>query len=379
VCNLTTSCKCTIWGTTGVTDHHPSANRQWTRRRASQSNNLAQVFRDAAEEASTAASDGTPVPARSAAVSMALAAAQGPSPASAGASAPAQPGPGSGASGGRPPAGDPCTTGPTLTVALGSVPQESELNRILLKGVGREVRALGRNFDTQGRTFPKLCKFLAKAGAATREARGVKLHAKPKGSTSRSGGGEEREPRQTRPAASVALPVGAASAAAALAVMDYGTAAERAEWAAVLAAAATPVDYGPRDDVPVLRVDILPHASGWQRQPAWGGRPELYPFRTGAGRGRGTLAPGTPVPPRASTVFLHSDCPPRLPRGGAPRPRCGAWGGAPESGPPPRRRGDCSFCGHLGHWVWERPVESPELRAHGRALREAVAAHRNGR
>jgi len=57
---------------------------------------LAQVFRDAAEEASTAASDGTPVLARCAAVGMAFKMAQGPSTASAGASSPAPPGPGSG-------------------------------------------------------------------------------------------------------------------------------------------------------------------------------------------------------------------------------------------------------------------------------------------
>jgi len=38
--------------------------------------------------------------------------------------------------------------------ALGSVLQEAELKSILLKGVGREVRAPGRNFNTQGRTFP---------------------------------------------------------------------------------------------------------------------------------------------------------------------------------------------------------------------------------
>jgi len=30
-----------MWGTIRVTDHHPSANRQWSRRRASQSNTLA--------------------------------------------------------------------------------------------------------------------------------------------------------------------------------------------------------------------------------------------------------------------------------------------------------------------------------------------------
>ena len=112
---------------------------------------------------------------------------------------------------------------------MSSVLQEAELESILLKGVGRECRALGRNFNTQGRTFPKLRKSLAKTGAATQEARGVKLQAKPKGSTSRSVGGEEREPRRTRPAASVALPVGAASAATALSVTDYGTEAERAQ------------------------------------------------------------------------------------------------------------------------------------------------------
>jgi len=208
--------------------------------------------------------------------------------------------------------------------ALGSVLQEFELNCILLKGVGREVRALGRKFNTQGRTFPKLRKFLAKTGAAAREAQGVKLQAKPKESASRSAGGEEPEARRARPAASVALPVGAASAAAAVAVTDDGTEAERAEWAAVLAAAVTPVADDPPDDVPVRPENSLRHASGWQQQPTWRGRPELYPVRTGAGRGRGTLAPGTPVPPRASTVFPHTDRPPRFPRGGAPSPRGGA-------------------------------------------------------
>ena len=63
--------------------------------------------------------------------------------------------------------------------ALSSVLQEAELKSILVRGVGREVRPLGRNFNTEGRTFPKLRKFLAKMGAATREARGVKLQAKP--------------------------------------------------------------------------------------------------------------------------------------------------------------------------------------------------------
>jgi len=56
---------------------------------------VAQVFRDAAEEASTASSDGTPAPGRSEAVASALAAAQGPSPLSASAGETAAPGPGS--------------------------------------------------------------------------------------------------------------------------------------------------------------------------------------------------------------------------------------------------------------------------------------------
>jgi len=426
---------------------------------------VAQVFRDAEEEASTAASDGTPAPGRSASVASALAAAQGPSPLTR-------------AEGkalmhtSRQFAGDTplglvtflgnfqttcdgsgLNEGTTVTLlqyfvtsevlgvlqcaeathttrqltytravrallneyldgddlvdhlqslmqatqekwedehefanrileanrALGPVLQEAELKSIVLKGVGREVRALGRNLNTQGRTFPKLRKFLAKTGAATREARGVKLQAKPKGSSSRSAGGKEREPLRARTAASVALPLGAASAAATLAVKDYGTEAERAEWAAVLAASVTPPEHCPVGDAPVLPVDSLPPASSWRQQPAWGGRPEMYPIHTGVGRRRGTLAPGTPVPPRAGTVFPYSDRPPRFPRGGAPAPRGGGGAGPSASTPAPRRRGACYFCGHLGHWVWECPAQSPEVRAHGRALRDAVAAHRSGR
>ena len=233
--------------------------------------------------------------------------------------------------------------------ALGSGLQEAKLKSILLKGVGREVRALGRNINTQCRTFPKLRKFLANTRAATRESREVKLQAKPNRSSSRPSGGEEREPRRARTAASVALPVGAASAAAAPAVTDYGTKAERAEWAATLAASVTPPEHLPVGDASVLPVDSLPHASGWQQQPAWGGRPEMYPTHTGVGLGRGTLAPGTPVPPRAGTVFPYSDRPFRFPRGGAPAPQGGGGAGPSASTPAQRRRGACSFCGHLGH------------------------------
>jgi len=46
--------------------------------------------------------------------------------------------------------------------ALGSVLKNDELKSTPLKGVGREVRDLGRNFNTQGQTLPKVRKFLAK-------------------------------------------------------------------------------------------------------------------------------------------------------------------------------------------------------------------------
>jgi len=77
---------------------------------------LAQVFRDAAEEASTAALNGIPVPGRGAAVALALAAAQGPSPESASAGGPAPPEPGSGTSGERPRTRGATRTGSALTV-----------------------------------------------------------------------------------------------------------------------------------------------------------------------------------------------------------------------------------------------------------------------
>jgi len=106
---------------------------------------LAQVFRDAAEETSTAASDGTPVPARSAAVAMALAAAQGPSPASASASALAPPGPGPGTSGGRPPAEGLGMTGSTLTVATSRAdrPTRSQSQRAAERRRPKEVSTRG--------------------------------------------------------------------------------------------------------------------------------------------------------------------------------------------------------------------------------------------
>ena len=262
---------------------------------------------------------------------------------------------------------------------LGSVLQEAELKSILPKGVGREVRALGRNFNTQDRTFPKLCKVLAKTGVATREARGLKLQVKPKESTSRSAAGEERGSRRDRPAASAALPLGATSAATALAVTDYGTAAERAAWAEVLAASVALPEYGSSGDAPVIPVDSLPLASGWQQKPAWGRLRELYPAHTGVGCGRGTVSPGTSGPPRAGTVFPPSDRPPRFARCRVPPSHGFGAGCAPDLAPPPRRPGACSYCKTLGPCVWEYPSQSSEGRAHVRALRETVAAHRNGR
>jgi len=129
----------------------------------------------------------------------------------------------------------------------------------------------------------------------------------------------------------------------------------------------------------VLLVHSLPQAAGAQQQPARGGRPKLYPVCTRVRRGSGTLTPGTQVRPRAGTVFPSSDSPPRLTCGGVLPPCCGASGGAPESDSPSRRRGACLFCGHLGHWVWECPAQSSEVRARGHAQLQAVAAHRSGR
>jgi len=67
--------------------------------------------------------------------------------------------------------------------AVGSVLQEANLKSVLFKGVGREVRALGRNFNTQGRTFPKLRMFLEKTGAATRETQGARSRPRPTAAT----------------------------------------------------------------------------------------------------------------------------------------------------------------------------------------------------
>jgi len=105
----------------------------------------------------------------------------------------------------------------------------------------------------------------------------------------------------------------------------------------------------------------------------------MYPIGPGVGRRRGTLAPGTPVPPRAGTVLPYSDRPSRFPRGVAPAPRGGGGAGSSKLTPAPRRREACSLGGHLGHWVWECRAQSPEVRAHERALHEAVVAHWNWR
>ena len=96
----------------------PTQGLPWLAADTTNPRHLAQVLRDAAEEASTAASDGTPILGRGAAVALALAAAQGPSPGSASAGGPAPPEPGSGTSGGRPPTGGIAGVGFTLTVAV---------------------------------------------------------------------------------------------------------------------------------------------------------------------------------------------------------------------------------------------------------------------
>jgi len=77
---------------------------------------LDQVFRDAAGEAFTVASDGTPVPGHSAAIASALAAAQGPSPMSTSAGETVAPGPGSYTPGNAPPGEGRAVTASALTV-----------------------------------------------------------------------------------------------------------------------------------------------------------------------------------------------------------------------------------------------------------------------
>jgi len=79
---------------------------------------LAQVFREAAEDASTEASDGTPVSKRGAAVALALAAAQGPYSGTASAGGLALPEPGTGTSVERPRTGGATRTGSALTVTV---------------------------------------------------------------------------------------------------------------------------------------------------------------------------------------------------------------------------------------------------------------------
>ena len=160
------------------------------------------------------------------------------------------------------------------------------------------------------------------------------------------------------------MAVGATTAASALAVELYGDEAVRSEWEATLA-----------DQSAVLAIGDTLLAPGWQQAPAWAGRPEPFPRYTGQGRGRGTLAPGTPMPARPGTVYPHSGRAPRAPRGGGP-PGV-SWDDPPAGGG--RWRGACSYCGCPGHWVFECFGQTPEQRAHGWALREAVLAHRSGR
>lgn len=73
--------------------------------------------------------------------------------------------------------------------ALGSVLPEAELKSLLIKGDGRKVRTLCRNFNTQRRILSMLDTFREKTVAATLKAPGVKLQDKPQSRTSRSAGG----------------------------------------------------------------------------------------------------------------------------------------------------------------------------------------------
>jgi len=87
------------------------------------------------------------------------------------------------------------------------------------------------------------------------------------------------------------------------------------------------------------------------------------------------LAPGAPMPARPKTVYPHSGRAPRAPRGGGP-PGV-SWNDPPAGGG--RWRGAWSYCACPGHWVFECPGQTPEQRADGWAVREAVLAHRSRR
>jgi len=105
----------------------------------------------------------------------------------------------------------------------------------------------------------------------------------------------------------------------------------------------------------------------------------MFPVYTVAGRWRGTLAPGTPVPPHAGTMFLRWPRPARFFRGEGAPPH-GFWRDhSPDFAPEPKKRRASSLCGPLGNAVWQCPAQSPEVRANWHARREAVAAHHNGR
>ena len=113
---------------------------------------------------------------------------------------------------------------------------------------------------------------------------------------------------------------------------------------------------------------------GWQQHPEWVAARSCTPSVLGwaadtAPSCRVPRSPCVRVPySRTRIVFLG------VLQAVSPR-RVGC---APESAPPPRRRGACSFWFHQGHWVWECRAQSLEWRAHGGALHEAFTAHRSG-
>jgi len=163
--------------------------------------------------------------------------------------------------------------------------------------------------------------------------------------------------------ASVALQVGAAFAAGALSVTECGTEAERAKWAAMLAASGASAECGSPGGAPVLPVYSPPPASGWQQHPEWVDARSWTPFvlRWAADAApwcRVPLSPRARVPySRTRTVLLGileagdrrraagevAVRPSRRPRHGGwgPVPYVATWGTRCGSDPP-----SSPNCGH---------------------------------
>lgn len=232
---------------------------------------------------------------------------------------------------------------------LGSLLNELELRAILLRGVGKEVRAAGRQFNTKGRSFTRLKTFLETTGSAIRDQRQLKLAPKPR----LLGKMPKAETRVARP-----MPK-APAASRALATVDP-----------VLVAAVDERQQQAHDismslalEETVLAMNpALP--AGWRQPPAFAGRPEPAPGRVPDPK-PGHLGTGTPMPPRTGTVYPHSGRSPQSP----------GWNAATGRS---RRAGRCAFCFGNGHWMSECPQLPEEVRLQGALCRDAVVRRRQG-